>query len=174
MIIAANEICNLRNLEKDDLHLLTSYANNPKIAINLRNGFPNPYTSENAFFFYNMIEAQNPKTFFAIEHQNNFCGMISLAQLSDVYCKTAEIGYWLAEPYWNQGIMTSAVKLIVEWGWKNMDIIRIHTGVYSYNPSSAKVLEKAGFTFECEFINSIYKNGILANELRYSILKSTK
>jgi ribosomal-protein-alanine N-acetyltransferase len=171
MIIATSEICKLRNLEREDLNLLTRYANNPKIAINLRDGFPNPYLPEHAEYFYKMIEAQHPKTFFAIEYEGYFSGMISLLPLSDVYCKTAEIGYWLAEPFWNKGIMTSAVKLIIKWGWKNLDIVRIHTGVFSYNTSSTKVLEKAGFTFECEFINSVFKKGIIANELRYSILR---
>jgi RimJ/RimL family protein N-acetyltransferase len=97
--------------------------------------------------------------------------MIGLTPQDDVYQKTAEIGYWLGEPYWNKGIMTAAVKDTIEWGWRNLDIVRIHTGIFSFNKASARVLEKAGFSFECEFIHSVYKNGILANELRYSLLK---
>jgi [ribosomal protein S5]-alanine N-acetyltransferase len=171
MVIARNENIILRLLEKSDLDSLTLLANNPKIGRNLRNGFPYPYELKNAIDFYALIEGQNPKSFFAIEYAGNFCGMISLMPLTDVYCKTAEIGYWLGEPFWNKGIMTKAVALILDWGWKNLDIVRIHTGIYSYNPASARVLEKAGFRFECEFVNSIYKNGQLLNELRYSILK---
>jgi [ribosomal protein S5]-alanine N-acetyltransferase len=171
MLVAKNDICTLRHLEKSDLEILTQFANNPKISINLRNAFPNPYTLNDALFFYNLIEKQNPKSTFVIEYQRTFAGMIGLVPLEDVYCKSAEIGYWLAEPHWNKGITTAAVKLLVEWAWKNMDIVRIQTGVFSYNPSSARVLEKAGFTFECEFQHSIYKNGKLANELRYSLLK---
>ena len=174
MIIAASEICTLRHLEKEDLIVFANFANNPKIAINLRDGFPNPYNIGHAEFFYKQIDSQNPKTFFAIEYQKCFTGMISLMPLSDVYRKNAEIGYWLAEPFWNKGIATSAVKLIVEWGWKNLDISRIQTGVFSYNLASARVLEKAGFNFEFECINSVFKNGKLANELRYSVLRPLK
>lgn len=172
MIVSRSENIILRHLEISDLEVLVPLANNIKIAKNLRNGFPHPYTINNAYDFYSLIQSQNPQSFFVIDYDKKFAGMISLAPLSDVYCKTAEIGYWLAEPYWNKGIMTTAVRLIAEWGWQNLDIVRIHTGIFSHNMASARVLEKAGFTFECEFVNSVYKNGELLNELRYAILKT--
>lgn len=171
MIIAENEICKLRFLEKSDLETLAHYANNPKIAKNLKDVFPNPYTYEDAVSFYNMVQSQNPITIFAIEYKGQFAGMTGLLPLNDVYRKTAEIGYWLGEQFWNKGIATSATKLTVNWAWKNLDIVRIHTGVFAYNPASARVLEKAGFVFEIEFKNSIFKKDKIVNELRYSILK---
>jgi RimJ/RimL family protein N-acetyltransferase len=171
MVIAQSEKVVLRYLEKNDLEILTSLANNAKIANNLRNGFPHPYEINNAYDFYSLIKGQTPQSYFAIGYDGNFAGMIGLSPQSDVYCKTAEIGYWLGEPYWNNGIMTTAVKLIVEWGWQNLEIVRIHTGIFNHNKASAFVLEKAGFQYECEFINSVYKNGKLFNELRYSLLK---
>jgi ribosomal-protein-alanine N-acetyltransferase len=133
--------------------------------------FPHPYELKHAYEFYAIIKKQHPQSNFAIEYKGEFAGMIGLMPQDDVYRKSAEIGYWLGEPYWNKGIMTAAVMETVEWGWRNLDIVRIHTGVFSYNKASARVLEKAGFTFEGEFIHSVYKNGILANELRYSLLK---
>jgi len=171
MTIAENEICKLRYLEKSDLKTLSIYANNPKIAINLRDGFPYPYTYEDAVSFYTMVQSQIPITTFAIEYKGKFAGMTGLLPMNDVYRKTAEIGYWLGEPFWNKGIATAAAKMTVDWAWKNLDIVRIHTGVFSYNPASAKVLEKAGFIFEYECKNSIFKNDKIVNELRYSILK---
>jgi [ribosomal protein S5]-alanine N-acetyltransferase len=171
MIVAENDICKLRYLKKEDLELLSVYANNPKIAANLRDGFPYPYTIENARFYYNMVKSAEQESNFVIEYLGEFSGMIGLNKLTDVYRKSAEIGYWLAEPFWNKGIVTKAVISMVNWGWANMDIVRIHTGVFAYNKASARVLEKAGFTFECEFKNSIYKNGNFTNELRYSLLK---
>jgi [ribosomal protein S5]-alanine N-acetyltransferase len=171
MVVTKNEICSLRYLEKNDLETLAGYANNPKIAQNLRDVFPNPYSYEDAIGFFEMIQTHNPITTFVIEFHGHFSGIIGLIPQNDVYRKSAEIGYWLAEPFWNKGIATNAVKLLVEWGWKNLDIVRIHTGVFSYNPASARVLEKAGFFFECEFQKSVFKNGVLANELRYAIIK---
>jgi [ribosomal protein S5]-alanine N-acetyltransferase len=172
MIISENEICKLRNLEEADLEILTGYADNKKIAENLRDAFPYPYSREDAQTFYHYVKTQVPESTFVIEFQNNFAGMIGLLPLNDVYRRSAEIGYWLGEPFWNKGIMTNAVKLMVNWGWQNLDIVRIHTGVFSYNPASCRVLEKSGFVFEGEFIKSIFKNGIYTNELRYSVIKN--
>jgi [ribosomal protein S5]-alanine N-acetyltransferase len=171
MVIAENEICKLRELEKSDLPSLARLANNPKIAKNLRDGFPNPYSYNDAVGFYETIQSQEPLSTFVIDYKDEFAGMTGLMPLNDVYRKSAEIGYWLGEPFWNKGIATAAVKLLVEWGWKNLDIVRIHTGVFSYNPASARVLEKAEFIFECEFQKSIFKNEAFANELRYAILR---
>jgi len=172
--MAENDICKLRKLKMHDLDILAKYANNKNIAINLRDGFPHPYSLDDAKKFYQLVKSMVPESVFVIEHKDNFAGMIGLTPLKDVYCKTAEIGYWLAEPFWNKGIMTKAVLSMVNWGWENLDVVRIHTGIYAYNEASARVLEKSGFTFECEFINSIFKYGKLANERRYSILKPLK
>jgi ribosomal-protein-alanine N-acetyltransferase len=172
MIVAENDICKLRYLETDDLEILAKYANNKKIAANLRDVFPHPYTLEHAIGFYHIIKNQKPETTFVIEYQGMFTGIIGLLPLAEVYRKSAEIGYWLAEPFWNKGIMSKAVKSMVCWSWENLDIVRIQTGVFANNKSSARVLEKAGFSFEGELINAIFKNGALHNEFRYSILKS--
>jgi ribosomal-protein-alanine N-acetyltransferase len=171
MIVVHSEKVVLRHLEKTDLTVLTSLANNPKIAANLRDGFPHPYDVSHAERFFSMAKSYNPESIFVIEYDTSFAGMIGLHPQNDVYSRTAEIGYWLGEPFWNLGIMTTAVKLIVAWGWQFLPIVRIHTGVFSHNPASARVLEKAGFSFECEFKNSVFKNGKILNELRYSLLK---
>jgi RimJ/RimL family protein N-acetyltransferase len=90
---------------------------------------------------------------------------------SDVYRKSAEIGYLLNEQFWNRGIMTKAVNLICEYGFVELDIVRIHTGVFEYNLASQRVLEKCGFVKEGVFRKAIFKNGILWDEIRYANLK---
>ena len=57
----------------------------------------------------------------------------------------AEIGYWLGKEFWGQGIMTEAVMAATKFGIKKLKLKRIYAGVYSYNPASMKVLEKAGY-----------------------------
>ena len=61
---------------------------------------------------------------------------------------TAEIGYWLGEPYWNRGILTEAVVAITGWAFAERQLARIHAIVYAPNVASARVLEKAGYEFE--------------------------
>ncbi len=172
IIIGRNGDVLLRELMDSDLNKLAIYANNDKVSINLRDGFPKPYTIESAKTFKKMVDSQNPKTFFAIEYQNDYVGNISLSQGSDVYRKSAEIGYFVGEPFWNKGIATKAVNLITEWGFSHLDIVRIYTGVFDYNQASQRVLLKCGFVQEAVFEKSICKNNKIFNEIRFAKIKS--
>ena len=158
----------LRRFRESDAARLAELANNPKIGNNLRDGFPVPYTLDNAKEFLNRFIPV--ETFFAIEHYGEYVGNISLVPLNDVYRKSAEIGYFIAEPFWNKGIASAAVKIIVQFGFNNLGMMRIQTGVYEYNPASQHVLEKCGFTREGIFKKAIYKEGGLWDEVRYAIL----
>jgi len=80
--------------------------------------------------------------------------MIGLIPQQDVYRRTAKIGYWLGEPFW-EGIATTVVKLVTAYGFNELNLIRIHTGIFEYNTASMKVLEKNGYkkggVFEKEY-----------------------
>ncbi|WP_053178657.1 GNAT family N-acetyltransferase [Sunxiuqinia dokdonensis] len=171
VIIAKDGDVFLRNLMDTDLEKLSEYANNDKVSVNLRDAFPKPYTLSDAENFKKMIDSQNPKTFFAIEYQGNYVGNISLSIGEDVYKKSAEIGYFIGEQYWNKGIATKAVTLITDWGFNNLGIVRIHTGIFEFNKSSQRVLEKCGYTKEAIFKKSICKNNEIYDEIRYAKIK---
>lgn len=170
-IAEANDDVILRELHDSDLENLVIYANNEKVSVNLCDGFPNPYTIDCARNFKQMIDAQNPKTIFAIEFQGSYVGNVSLTMGTDVYRKSAEIGYFIGEPFWNKGIATKAVNLITEWGFINLDIVRIHTGVFEYNKASQRVLEKCGYVKEATFRKSVFKNNKIYDEIKYAKLK---
>lgn len=170
-VIAENREVKLRELLDSDLPKLSEYANNEKVTINLRDAFPKPYTLCDAENFKEMIDSQNPKTFFAIEYQGSYVGNISLSIGDDVYHKSAEIGYFIGEPFWNNGIATDAVNLITDWGFNNLDIIRIHSGVFEFNRSSQRVLEKCGYTKEAILKRSVCKNNKIYDEIRYAKIK---
>ena len=161
----------LRPLADNDKDELARLANNKKIWDNLRDIMPHPYTTDNAIFFINQVKQEDPQMTFAIEYDGQFSGVIGLTGQQDVYKKTAEIGYWIGEPFWNKGIATEAVKLITDYGFNQLDLVRIHTGVFEYNLSSMKVLDKCGYKKDGVFEKSIIKNGQIWNEHRYSITK---
>ena len=85
--ICKNQDVSIRELDSDDLASLAEYANNPKVAINLRDAFPNPYTLEDAENFLKMAESMNPKCIFAIEYKKEYVGNITLMRGNDVYSK---------------------------------------------------------------------------------------
>src|SRR5512145_2558890 len=156
----------LRPFRESDAPAMAGMANNPKIGRNLRDGFPYPYTLEHAKQHLSLF--MHHSTYFAIEYQGKYVGNISLTPLENVYQKSAEIGYFLGELYWNKGIMTTAVNLITEFGFKECRFARIHTGVYEYNRASQKVLEKCGYIREAVFRKAIFKENQLWDEVRYA------
>ena len=162
----------LRPLRASEAGRMAELANNEKIACNLRDGFPHPYTLADAENFLSKFTNQDPVTYFGIDFNGEYVGNISLVPCQDIYRMSAEIGYFIGEPYWNKGIVTTAVKLITEYGFQHLGIIRIQTGVFEYNTASQRVLEKCGFVKEGVFRKSVIKRGKLWDEVRYAKLKS--
>lgn len=165
------ENISLRAWKISDLNNLIQYANNPQIAENLTNAFPHPYTKEAGLKFIEMAQSQSPTHIFAICINNEAIGGIGVHPQQDIHEKCIEMGYWLAEPFWGKGIMSNAVKQMIDYTFKNFDVIRLYARPFSSNIGSQKVLEKSGFTHEATLKKSIYKNGIYLDELIYSVVK---
>lgn len=163
----------LRNWKISDAQYVQKYANNKKIADNLRNAFPHPYTLQDAENYINEVVHKDEKCQCcrAIIISGEVVGSIGLFLKDDVYCKSAEIGYWLAEPYWGRGIMSSAIKYLCKFAFEQYDIVRIYAEPFEYNTGSRKALEKAGFILEGIKKKSIYKNGNFFNSCIYALIK---
>ena len=161
----------LRSWNINDLESLVKYANNYNIAKNLTNQFPHPYTKKNGESFIAMATKNYPLNIFAIDIRGQACGGIGLHPQQDIHCKNAELGYWLAEPYWGKGIITNAIKQIVKYGFKTFDIDRIFARPFENNIGSQKALENSGFVLEGKFDKVLYKNGEYLDELIYAIRK---
>ena len=160
----------IRALVHADANQIAVLANNRKIWDNLRNLMPYPYLESDATNFIKAVNDNPLNHVFAIIYGEELCGVIGLFQQQDVYEKSAEIGYWIGELYWGLGIATKAVELITQFGFGEINIVRIYTGIYEHNKASMRVLEKNGFVKEAVFRKAIYKNKKLLNEHRYSRL----
>jgi RimJ/RimL family protein N-acetyltransferase len=160
---------NLRPWNEADLHSLVKYADNPNIAKNLTNTFPHPYTEESGRNFIAFATKDDPIHIFAIEVNGEAVGGIGIHPKGDIEIKNAELGYWLAEPFWGHGIATRAVQQIVDWAFQTYDITRIYARPFGTNFASQRVLEKAGFQFEAKFEKTLFKNGEFLDELFYAI-----
>jgi RimJ/RimL family protein N-acetyltransferase len=160
----------LRKWNEADLDSLVKYANNWNVAKWLTNGFPYPYTREDGKAYLTMIANDNPMKVFAIEVGGEAVGSIGIFPQSDIHEKNAEIGYWLAEEYWGQGIITKAIQEIVEYGFRTFDIVRIFARPFSTNLKSQRVLEKAGFKLEARLEKALFKNEEFMDELIYAKL----
>jgi len=161
----------LRKWHEADLVNLVKYANNEHVAKWLTNGFPHPYTRKDGEAFIAMAANDNPTKIFAIDVYGEAVGSIGIFPQTDIHAKSAEMGYWLSEAYWGQGITTKAIQEIVDYGFQTFDIVRIFARPFSTNFSSQRVLEKAGFTLEARLKNALFKNEEFIDELIYAKLK---
>lgn len=166
----------LRKWRQEDAQDLAEAADNPKIAANLRNTFPNPYTVKDAEWFINDCISKEStdgslQIARAIDVGGRAVGGIGIFVKDDVCEKSAELGYWLSEEYWRQGITVRAVKMICREAFEKFDIVRIFAEPFDYNAGSRGVLEKAGFTYEGTMRNGIYKNGKIHSYCMYSLLR---
>lgn len=164
----------LREWQKSDAQGIVKYANNQKIAAQLRNSFPHPYTEKDAqWFISSCLEADQGKNVYrAICVNDEAVGSIGLLIKDDVLIKSAEIGYWLAEPFWGNGIATRAVQSMCEYGFSHFDIVRIYALIFASNGASRRVLEKAGFHMEGLLEKSIFKHSQFFDACIYALLKN--
>ncbi|MBX0335433.1 GNAT family N-acetyltransferase [Pontibacter sp. HSC-14F20] len=159
----------LRPWTLEDLDSLVRYADNFNIARNMSDIFPHPYTYEKGRAFIEIATKSDPPNILAIEVESETVGGIGVHPQHDIYRKNAEMGYWLAEPFWGKGIITEAIRLMVDYSFANLDIARIYARPFGHNIGSQRALEKAGFVLEAKLENTFYKNGKYQDELIYAI-----
>lgn len=163
----------LRKWQANDADSVAKYANNSKIADNLRNAFPYPYTKANAEYYIDscISKADTCQYTRAIVVGGEAVGSIGVFIKDDVYCKSGEIGYWLGEPFWNRGIISSSIQQICHDVFNQYDIVRIFAEPFAHNIGSRKALEKAGFELEGILKKNVYKNGDYFDSCIYALLK---
>jgi [ribosomal protein S5]-alanine N-acetyltransferase len=162
----------LRPWSIDDAAELAEIANNKNIADNLRDLFPFPYNLRDARKWLKMVLPENlPPKYFAIKIGKTLVGSIGIVPKEDIYRKNVEIGYFLSEKFWGQGIAVRAIKAATSYAFNEFDIVRVYAEPFADNLRSRKALEKAGFTLEATFRRNVIKNGILKDSCIYSVLK---
>jgi [ribosomal protein S5]-alanine N-acetyltransferase len=159
----------LRNWQESDQSSLVKYAYNPKIWLNVDDIFPNPYTSRDAKYW--IRETNRSKNDFAIATDSEAIGGIGLRPQVNIYRRSAELGYWLGEPFWGKGIVTQAVKTIVRYGFENFDLVRIYAQVFEWNQASMRVLEKNCFKREARLEKHVTKNGRTIDAFLYALIR---
>ena len=158
----------VRSWRRNDLDALLRHANNPKIAANMRDQFPYPYTRRDALDYLNYIREQDVPTSFAVEYEGEAIGGIGFKIGVDIARLSLEVGYWLAEPYWGRGLTTRAVTAACDWAFDHYRVVRIFATAFSHNVASMRVLEKAGFEREGVLRRSAIKNGEILDQVMYA------
>jgi RimJ/RimL family protein N-acetyltransferase len=160
----------IRDWKIEDAPSIAKYANNRKIWMNLRDAFPHPYSLHDAEAFISRVVKSDQAHLFAIATQSEAIGGIGFVPGKDVHRYTAELGYWLAEPFWGKGIMTQAVRSLAAYAMHDLRLHRLYAEPYSTNPASMRVLEKAGFICEGRLRSNAFKDGKVLDQFIYSVI----
>jgi RimJ/RimL family protein N-acetyltransferase len=160
--------CIVRPWRAGDEESLVRHANNYKIWRNVRDRFPHPYTMDDALAWIEFASSEKPVANFAIVVEGAAAGGVGLMMQTDIYRRSAEIGYWLGEDFWGRGIVSEAVGALTEWAFASFDLSRIYAGVLEWNPASMRVLEKAGYQFEARLRKAVTKEGVTMDDFIYA------
>ena len=165
--------CKIRKWRLEDTADVALALNNKRIQDNLRDGFAYPYTKKDAEeFIHAMFCIDWNKTFaFAITVKDKAVGSIGVFRKDNIHFRTAEMGYYIAQPYWGKGLGTEAVKQTCAFIFENTDIIRIYAEPFACNAASCKILEKSGFECEGVLRSNAVKNGKVIDMKMYSLVK---
>jgi RimJ/RimL family protein N-acetyltransferase len=137
---------------------------------------PYPYTEADADAWLGIVakttQQQGRPVHWAIRHAEDFliggCGFDGF-QVGKSH--RAEVGYWLAKPYWNQCVMTAVVGRICQYAFEEFGLVKITAHVFAFNPASARVLEKCGFEQEGYLKKHYQKGGLLIDARLYALFR---
>lgn len=165
----------IRNWRLEDAVLLSEFLNNKKITDNLRDGLPSPYRKEDGEAFIKaMLSVKDGSQYtWAITVDDQAVGSIGIFRKDNIHNRTAELGYYVAEPYWGRGVGTRAVQAACSYIFGHTDILRIFAEPFSNNIPSCRILEKSGFVLEGILRKNAYKNGKVLDMKMYALIKET-
>ena len=164
------ESCSVRSWATGDLATLVELANNRRIWLNVRDRFPHPYTRADGQRFIREARRMQPETFFAIDVDGRAVGGIGFVLQEDVERVSAEVGYWLGEPYWGRNITTQALIAVTRYAIERHGLTRIFALPFASNAASCRVLEKAGYQLEARLRRSAIKDGQIVDQCQYSFV----
>jgi RimJ/RimL family protein N-acetyltransferase len=167
-------------IKPSDIPAIVVYANNSNITDNTRT-MPHPYLEKDAIDWMKKANEGfeiGDLFMFAIriKETSAFIGGIGLTV--DVDNNRAELGYWLAEPFWNKGYTTEAVQGLFKFGFNELNLNKITAVYLSSNEASGKVMIKNGMIKEGELKNHDVKkdhdvsDGKYVSLFQYRMLKS--
>jgi RimJ/RimL family protein N-acetyltransferase len=162
----------LRPFAATDVAPLVKYANNPRVTAGLLDRFPYPYTPAHAVEWVKTTRQSDPPTALAIATPQELIGGVGFDVGELNFQRTAEIGYWLGEPFWGRGIATRALVAMTAYAFERFDLARLQAGVFENNPASMRVLEKAGYHREARLAQAVTKLGETMDLVLYVRLRS--
>ncbi len=165
--------CFLSVVQTTDQAALVAYLQEPQIhQQTLR--LPYPYTEHDAEAWIHFVLENTGKpavTVLAIRRPDGpLIGVIGVERGQGASRSTGEIGYWLARPFWGQGIMTQALGAFTKFAFRDLGFLRLEATMFPGNDGSARVLEKAGFQREGYLAAKYFRRGQIIDCIMYGLV----
>lgn len=162
-------------------------ANHEEVASFMSDRFASPYTVADAESFIQQTfhdddTAQYPHSL-AIVLKPGFpgnpsttepliIGGVGTHQLTDIFYRTWDMGYYLSPMVWRQGYGTEAIKAFTRWAFNTWPLLnRIQAHTYENNLASQKLLQKCGFVIEGRGRGVVEKNGKLMGDVAFGLIR---
>jgi len=163
----------LRRLREDDADDLFAYASDPGVTATLT--WDTHLSVDDSLEFIRTVVASYERdegAVWAIEHEpdRRVVGTISFNKLYQSGY-VGEVGYALARPYWRQGLMTEALRAVLDYGFRHMGLRRIEATCRIDNIGSYRVMEKCGMGLDGVLRDARYVKGRLETIRLYSLLR---
>lgn len=146
MWVIETERLGLRHPTENDASAIARGAGNFNVSRSLAR-VPHPYSVADALAFLKHIPTRHPYSLTcAIELKSQpeeLIGMIGYEFHEDKY--QAELGYWLAEPFWGDGIGKEAAQAVVQHAFMVTQLNQLGAAYHNENPASARILMGLGF-----------------------------
>lgn len=163
--------CSIRSWRPGDAERLAAIANDRSIWLMVRDRFPHPYTLADAVSYIELVALESPERNFAIAVDDVVVGGIACIPGEDINRVKGEVGYWLGADARGRGLATEALRGFVDWIWANTTLQHLTASVFTYNPESARVLEKAGFSLAYLAKKAAIKDGKVCDEWTYCLVR---
>lgn len=162
----------LREIEEKDLNEnYQQWFNDDDVCrFNSHHHFPN-YKENMVEYFERVIKSRNNLVLAIIDQENNkHIGNISLQDIN-LIDRVAELAIIIGDKsYWNRGVGSEAARLIINHGFKSLNLHRIYLGTSEENIGMRKLAEKLGFKKEGLARDFIFKNGLYHSLINYGLL----
>ncbi|MFD1737593.1 GNAT family N-acetyltransferase [Bacillus salitolerans] len=163
----------LRRITSDDLNDMFEYGSNEDVSEFVSWNTHQSISDTKNFLDFVLKQYEEEKNlFWGIEYKNEkkLIGTIDFVSLSTKH-KIGEIGYVLSKEYWGKGIMTEAAGEVINYGFNELELVRIQARCFTENIGSEKVMIKTGMTYEGTIRKGMYIKGRHQDLKMYSILK---
>lgn len=137
----------LRQITPEDVPALVKYAGNKKVSDYILN-IPFPYYEHDAAMRIGYVHKgwkEGSRYVFALEHNSTKEMIGEVGVHLQPGSRSAQLAYWIGEPYWNQGLCTEAVEAVMAFVWKQLTVEAVYASCVLHNQGSVRVLEKLGF-----------------------------